>query len=140
MSPLPRLRPAAVASAAAVVLALGISGTAHATAPTAAAGSAHRSSDDPDQPDNPLYDAPDSLHAASGRESVSLSWSSLSAATAYEVYRAEAEGTEPDEVGPYKRLATVPESTYVDSDAEPDVEYAYKVRALDDAGHVSPYT
>ncbi|MEU6762466.1 fibronectin type III domain-containing protein [Streptomyces sp. NPDC046853] len=140
MSQLPRLRPAAVASAAAVVLALGISGTAHAAAPTAAAGSAQRVGDDPDQPDNPLYDAPESLHAASGRESVSLSWGSLSAATAYEVYRAEAEGTEPDEVGTYKRLATVPESTYVDLDADPDVEYAYKVRALDDAGHVSPYT
>ncbi|MGW6057493.1 fibronectin type III domain-containing protein [Streptomyces sp. NPDC055189] len=134
-------RPAAIASAAAVVvLALGISGTAHAAAPTTAHSSAGRVSDDPDQPENPLYDAPESFHVVSGRESVSLSWSSLSAATGYEVYRAEAEGTEPDEVGPYKRLATVPASTYVDSDADPDVEYAYKVRALDDAGHVSPFT
>lgn len=140
MSQRSSLRPAAVASAAAVVLALGISGTAHAAAPTSAGSSAHRVSDDPDQPDNPLYDAPESFHVVSGRESVSLSWSSLSAATAYEVYRAETEGTEPDEVGPYTRLATVPESSYVDGDADPDVEYAYKVRALDDAGHVSPYT
>ncbi|WP_190079197.1 fibronectin type III domain-containing protein [Streptomyces longisporoflavus] len=141
MSRRPHPRPAAVASAAAVViLALGISGTAHAAAPTAAPSSARHISDDPDQPDNPLYDAPESLNAQSGREAVSLSWGSLSAATAYEVYRAEAEGTEPDEVGPYKLLATVPESSYVDSDADPDVEYAYKVRALDDAGHVSPYT
>ncbi|MFF1699391.1 fibronectin type III domain-containing protein [Streptomyces sp. NPDC058257] len=137
-----RLRPAAVASAAAVVvLALGFTGTAHAAAPaTAATHSAGSASGDPGQPDNPLYDAPESFRADSGREAVSLSWSSLSAATAYEVHRAEAEGTEPDEVGPYALLDTVSTSSYADSDADPDVEYAYKVRALDDAGHVSPYT
>ncbi|MEU7583457.1 hypothetical protein AB0B50_38435 [Streptomyces sp. NPDC041068] len=135
-----RLRPAAVASAAAfVVLALGFTGTAHA-APATAPSSAARTGDDPDQPDNPLYDAPESFHVASGREAVSLSWSRLSAATAYEVYRAEAEGTGPDEVGPYALIATVGTDSYVDDAADPDVEYAYKVRALDDAGHVSPYT
>ncbi|MGW5868596.1 fibronectin type III domain-containing protein [Streptomyces sp. NPDC055239] len=137
-----RLRPAAVASAAAVVLlALGSTGTAHAAPPATAATSwAGSVSDDPDQPDDPLYHAPEMFNVASGRETVSLSWGSLSAATAYEVYRAEAEGTEPDEVGPYTLLDTVSTSTYVDSEADPDVEYAYKVRALDGAGHVSPYT
>ncbi|MFD0413839.1 fibronectin type III domain-containing protein [Streptomyces sp. NPDC127108] len=136
-----RLRPAAIASAAAVVvLALGLSGAAHAATPASAAGSAARVGDDPDQPDNPLYDAPEGFRAESGREAVSLSWSTLSAATAYEVYRAEAEGTGPDEVGPYALLATVSTGAYVDRDADPDVEYAYKVRALDGAGHVSPYT
>ncbi|MFC8131294.1 fibronectin type III domain-containing protein [Streptomyces sp. NPDC057302] len=136
----PRLRPAAVASAAAVVIALGLTGTAQAATPATPAGSAQRIGDDPDQPDNPLYDAPEGFYVSSGRESVSLSWGSLSAATRYEVYRAEAEGTEPDEVGPYSLLATVPTSTYVDSDGDADVSYAYKIRALDDAGHVSPYT
>ncbi|MGW6025983.1 hypothetical protein [Streptomyces sp. NPDC055099] len=97
-------------------------------------------SDDPDQPDNPLYDAPESFHVESGRESVSLSWSPLSAATAYEVYRAEAEGVGADEVGPYELLDTLSATSYVDSAADPDVAYAYKVRALDGAGHVSPYT
>ncbi|GGS08995.1 hypothetical protein GCM10010252_55220 [Streptomyces aureoverticillatus] len=139
MSPRSRLRPTAVASATLVVLALGLTGTAHAAAPTAAA-SAARTGDDPDQPDNPLYDAPEGFSVGDGREAVSLSWSPLSAATAYEVYRAEAEGTGPDEVGPYERLATVRTSSYADSAADPDVAYAYKVRALDDAGHVSPYT
>ncbi|GGO53779.1 fibronectin type III domain-containing protein [Streptomyces lasiicapitis] len=136
-----RLRPAAVASAAAVVvLALGFTGAAHAAAPATAASSAGRVGDDPDQPDNPLYDAPESFHVASGREAVSLSWSKLSAATAYEVYRAEAEGTGPDDVGPYALLATVSTDSYVDDNADGDVEYAYKVRALDNASHVSPYT
>lgn len=142
MSQRRHLRPAAVASAAAVVvLALGLTGTAHAAAPTTAPSSADRSvGDAPDQPDNPLYDAPEAFRVASGRESISLSWSPLSAATAYEVYRAEAEGTDPDEIGPYELLDTGPASAYVDSAADPDVAYAYKVRALDDAGHVSPYT
>ncbi|MGW2228602.1 fibronectin type III domain-containing protein [Streptomyces formicae] len=141
MSPRTRLRPTLVASAATVVLlALGFTGTAQATAPATAPSSAGRVGDDPDQPDNPLYDAPEGLQATSGREAVSLSWGTLSAATGYEVYRAEAEGTEPDEVGPYALLATVSTGAYVDSDADPDVAYAYKVRALDDAGHVSPYT
>ncbi|MFE0098877.1 fibronectin type III domain-containing protein [Streptomyces sp. NPDC059009] len=146
-----RLRPAAVASATAVVvLALGFTGigTAYASAPGAAPAapaapplsSAERTGDDPDQPDNPLYDAPEGFHVDSGRESVSLSWGTLSAATSYEVYRAEAEGTGDDEVGPYTRLATVGTGAYVDGHADPDVVYAYKVRALDDAGHVSPYT
>ncbi|MGH4029229.1 fibronectin type III domain-containing protein [Actinomycetota bacterium Odt1-20B] len=146
-----RLRPAAVASATAVVvLALGFTGigTAYASAPAAPAAptapppssAEHTTGDDPDQPDNPLYDAPEGFYVASGRESVSLSWSTLSAATSYEVYRAEAEGTGDDEVGPYTRLATVGTGAYVDGDADPDVMYAYKVRALDDAGHVSPYT
>ncbi|WP_055698691.1 MULTISPECIES: fibronectin type III domain-containing protein [Streptomyces] len=141
MSHHPRLRPTVVASAAAVVvLALGFTGTAHAATPAAAAGSLGSIGDDPDQPDNPLYDAPEGFMATSGREAVSLSWSTLSAATSYEVYRAEAEGTGPDEVGPYERIATVSTGSYTDSAADPDVEYAYKVRALDDAGHVSPYT
>lgn len=136
-----RLRPAAIASAAAVVvLALGLTGTAQAAAPATAASSAGRGGDDPDQPDNPLYDAPEGFHVESGREAVSLSWGTLSAATAYEVYRAEAEGTGPDEVGPYALLATVSTGSYVDADADPDVEYAYRVRARDNAGHVSPYT
>lgn len=136
-----RLRPAAVASAAAVViLALGLTGTAHATAPATAANSVKAVGDDPDQPENPLYDAPESFHVTSGRESVSLSWSSLSAATGYEVYRAEAEGTEPDEVGPYELLDTVSASSYSDTAGDADVSYAYKVRALDGAGHFSPYT
>ncbi|WP_125262368.1 fibronectin type III domain-containing protein [Streptomyces alboflavus] len=136
-----RPRPAAIASAAAVVvLALGLGGTAHAAVPDAAASSAGRVGDDPDQPDNPLYDAPEGFYAESGREAVSLSWGTLSAATGYEVYRAEAEGTGPDEVGPYTLLATVSTGSYVDGDADPDVEYAYKVRARDNAGHVSPYT
>ncbi|MEU6004075.1 hypothetical protein [Streptomyces sp. NPDC047197] len=141
MSQRRHLRPAAVASAAAVVvLALGLTGTAHAAAPGTAPSSATRVGDDPDQPDNPLYDAPDSFYVTSGRESVSLFWSPLSAATGYEVYRAEAEGTEPDEVGPYELLDTVAASSYVDSAGDPDVTYAYKVRAVDGAGHVSPYT
>ncbi|MEV5976347.1 hypothetical protein [Streptomyces sp. NPDC052114] len=141
MSPHPRLRPTVVASAAAVVvLALGFTGTAQAAVPTAAPSSAGRTGDDPDQPDNPLYDAPEGFQVTSGREAVSLYWSTLSAATSYEVYRAEAEGTGPDEVGPYERLATVSKGEYVDSSADPDVVYAYKVRALDGAGHVSPYT
>ncbi|MFD4483304.1 hypothetical protein ACFWPU_45375 [Streptomyces sp. NPDC058471] len=142
MSQRRHLRPAAVASAAAVVvLALGLTGTAHAAVPATAPSSAERGvGDDPDQPDNPLYDAPEGFRVESGRESISLSWSPLSAATAYEVYRAEAEGTDPDEVGPYELLGTGPASSYVDSGADPDVAYAYKVRALDDAGHVSPYT
>ncbi|QEU96663.1 fibronectin type III domain-containing protein [Streptomyces kanamyceticus] len=141
MSPRTRLRPTLVASAATVViLALGFTGTAQATAPATAPSSAGRFGADPDQPDNPLYDAPEGFQVSSGREAVSLSWSTLSAATGYEVYRAEAEGTGPDEVGPYALLATVSTGAYVDSDADPDVAYAYKVRALDDAGHVSPYT
>ncbi|WP_369214320.1 fibronectin type III domain-containing protein [Streptomyces flavofungini] len=135
------LRPAAVASAAAVVvLALGFTGTAHATAPTAASSSAARTGDDPDQPENPLYDAPDSFHVESGREAVTLSWSQLSAASAYEVYRAEAEGTGPDEVGPYELLATVSTGSHTDDTDDPDVAYAYRVRAVDRAGHFSPYT
>lgn len=137
----PRLGPAAVASAAAVVvLALGFTGTAHAVTPAAAPGSTLRAGDDQDRTDNPLYDAPEGFSVASGREAVSLSWSPLSAATAYEVYRAEAEGTDPDEVGPYERLATVRTNSYADEAADPDVAYAYRVRALDGAGHVSPYT
>ncbi|MER7344532.1 hypothetical protein ABT390_03890 [Streptomyces aurantiacus] len=140
MSQRSRLRPTAVASAAVVVLALGLTGTAHAAAPATAAGSSARTGDDPDQPDNPLYDAPEGFNVQSGREAVSLSWSLLSAATAYEVYRAEAEGTGPDEVGPYERLATVRTGAYTDGAADADVAYAYKVRALDDAGHVSPFT
>ncbi|MGW5737471.1 MULTISPECIES: fibronectin type III domain-containing protein [Streptomyces] len=122
---------------------LGLTGTAHAAAPTTASAAAHAergAGDDPDQPDNPLYDAPEGFYVASGRQAVSLSWGSLSAATKYEVYRAEAEGTEPDEVGPYALLATVPTPSYADSDADADVAYAYKIRALDDAGHVSPFT
>lgn len=135
------LRPAAVASATAVVvLALGLTGTAQAATPATAAGSAQRVADDPDQPENPLYDAPEGFYVNSGRDSVSLFWSPLSAATGYEVYRAEAVGTEPDEVDAYELLDTVPGSEYVDSSADPDVTYAYKVRALDDAGHFSPYT
>ncbi|QQC87490.1 fibronectin type III domain-containing protein [Streptomyces alfalfae] len=133
------LRPAAVASATAVVLALGLTGTAHAAAPATTPGSAARA-DDPDQPENPLYDAPEGFRVDSGREAVALSWSTLSAATAYEVHRAEAEGTGPDEVGPFELLATVPTGSYADDSADPDVAYAYKVRALDGAGHVSPYT
>ncbi|MEV0122177.1 hypothetical protein AB0I16_11640 [Streptomyces sp. NPDC050703] len=134
------LRPAAVASAAAVVLALGLTGTAHAAAPATTPGSAVRADDDPDQPENPLYDAPEGFRVDSGRDAVSLSWSPLSAATAYEVHRAEAEGTGPDETGPYELIATVPTGSYADETADPDVAYAYRVRALDGAGHVSPYT
>lgn len=135
------LRPAAVASAAAVVvLALGLTGTAHAAAPATAASSAPRVSDDPDLPDNPLYDAPEGFTVTSGRESVSLTWGTLSAATGYEVYRAEAEGSEPDEVGPYELLDSLSGSSYEDSSADPDVAYAYKIRARDNAGHFSPYT
>ncbi|MFJ2766292.1 fibronectin type III domain-containing protein [Streptomyces sp. NPDC087300] len=141
MSHRTRLRPTVVASAAAVVvLALGFTGTAQAAVPAAAPSSAGRTGDDPDQPDNPLYDAPESFQVTSGRTDVSLSWSLLSAATGYEVYRAEAEGTEPDEVGPYTLLDTVTTGEYVDVSADPDVTYAYKIRAVDDAGHVSPYT
>ncbi|MEU1334367.1 fibronectin type III domain-containing protein [Streptomyces sp. NPDC005865] len=133
--------PAAVASAATVVLlALGLTGTAHAAAPAASTGSVARAADAPDQPDNPLYDAPESFDVTSGREAVSLSWSTLPAATAYEVSRAEAEGAGPDEVGSYETVATVSTAEYVDRAADPDVTYAYRVRALDDAGHVSPWT
>ncbi|MBB5940136.1 fibronectin type III domain-containing protein [Streptomyces zagrosensis] len=81
--------------------------------------------------------APTALVATPGSKANALSWKPVAGAARYEVYRAS---EETGETGPFTRIATPKTTSYADSDADADVPYAYKVRALDTAGNASPYS
>ncbi len=72
----------------------------------------------------PVTNAGPSLSAtANGNNRIDLSWSSVSGATKYSVYRATTAG------GPYTLVATVapPTTTYADLDVQGGVTYYYKI-------------
>ncbi|MFI7339024.1 fibronectin type III domain-containing protein [Streptomyces sp. NPDC050085] len=134
----PTVRPARLGLAIATVtatsaLVLGLTGTAATAAPTS--GTAAAAYDEAG-----LGDGPSFIMATGGRDAVTLSWSWMSEAAHYEVYRAS---EETGETGDFSLLATVDQAVspeYADTDAWEDVPYAYKVRAVDAYGNTSDFS
>jgi fibronectin type 3 domain-containing protein len=81
-----------------------------------------------------MLSAPESLTATSKNAStITLSWSSVTNATTYYVYRSTTT------YGSYKKLSTVKTTTYVDKTAEKGTTYYYKIKAVGSSG-TSPYS
>lgn len=71
---------------------------------------------------------PSGLSALAGASGIDLSWSALSGAEGYEVYRAVGSSPSADE---YSLLAQTTSTVFVDTDAQGGYTYWYKVRATD---------
>ncbi|HQO20712.1 MAG TPA: S8 family serine peptidase [Acidobacteriota bacterium] len=72
---------------------------------------------------------PSGLSALAGGSGIALSWSALSGAVGYEVYRAVGSGPSADE---YFLLTQTASTEFVDADVQGGYTYWYKVRATDD--------
>lgn len=68
--------------------------------------------------------APSIQVAASGYEGLKITWTKVSGAKSYEIYRASSKS------GTYKKTATVQSTTYTDKTAAQNRTYYYKVRAI----------
>lgn len=68
--------------------------------------------------------------SATSTTSVSLTWDSVEGAAQYELSRRNADGT-------WTPLATTPSRSFIDSGLAAGSGYAYRLRALDSAGHAS---
>jgi fibronectin type 3 domain-containing protein len=65
---------------------------------------------------------------AQSSDSISVSWSSVSGATGYYVYRADSSG------GSYSELASTSDASYTDTDLTSNTTYYYKVSAYNSVG------
>lgn len=74
----------------------------------------------------PLY--PQQFYISRGEQDLLLRWSAAERAERYHIQRSLTKG------GPYKTIATVEDTQYLDSDLEADVNYYYVIRAANQYG------
>ena len=83
--------------------------------------------DDTEEPEPEVPTAPTGLMVSNTAASLTVKWETISAATSYEVYRAQADGA-------YSKIATVTDTSYIDTDVQYDTEYSYKIKAVNSDG------
>jgi len=78
--------------------------------------------------------APSVIASSTSKKTVKLSWTGVSGANGYEVYRAKSKN------GSYTRIATTPKLTYTNSSMVSKKTYYYKVRAYRNVGKTKVYS
>ncbi|UOF92700.1 transglycosylase domain-containing protein [Fodinisporobacter ferrooxydans] len=78
--------------------------------------------------------APSNLEVTPAGAGFSLSWSNVSGATSYVIYRAA------DAIGPFSSIGSVQGTTFTDGSANANLKYYYQVTAKNDSGESGPST
>jgi len=82
----------------------------------------------------PAPSVPTGLKAVSaGYSSIKLTWTAISGATGYEIYRSNTA------TGSYSKIAYLPTATYTDTGLTTNTTYYYKIRAYRSAGSTNTY-